>query len=104
MQYICAHCSRSGSPILRKKNLNKQIPIISPRINNNVNIRYKEFIQEKRENSLNRSFEKSLSRSSSVEPKEGINQSKKIQTVIYCRMYKSYDIFKSTNIYPIFLR
>ena len=73
MQYICAHCSRSGSPVLRKKNINKQIPIISPRINNNVNIRYKEFIQEKRENSLNRSFEKSLSRSSSVEPKEGIS-------------------------------
>ena len=82
MQYICAHCSKGGSPVLRKRNINKKVPIISQRINSR-NIGYKRFVYENRENSLNKSYEKSVSRSSSVEPKEGITQRENICNEIY---------------------
>ena len=98
MQYICAHCSKGGSPVLRKRNINKKVPILSPRINHR-NIGYKEFVYENRENSLNKSYEKSLSRSSSVEPKEGINQRENICNEIYD--YYNKNNYNNNNIHKI---
>ena len=98
MQYICAHCSKGGSPVLRKRNINKKVPILSPRINHR-NIGYKEFVYENRENSLNKSYEKSVSRSSSVEPKEGINQRQNISNEIYD--YYNKNNYNNSNIHKI---
>ena len=74
------------------------MPILSPRINHR-NIGYKEFVYENRENSLNKSYEKSVSRSSSVEPKEGINQRQNICNEIYD--YYNKNNYNNNNIHKI---